>query len=167
MATIELTKSELVVRIRGWNVVHAMCRTLRISLGHVHGVRVRPTEADFDHAIVEGWRGIGTYVPRTLAAGLLHLRNGPSFLEVRDPAHTIGLDVENVRVWGYRVNHLVLQVDRETPEAAASRIVQAIARFIGSASAKTAPTTLPSLVEPRPIAAEVVAHNASAALGHL
>jgi len=164
MATIELTKAELVVRIRGWNVVHAMCRTLRIPLMHVRDVRVRPKEADFDHAIIEGWRGIGTYVPRTLAAGLLHLRNGPSFLEVRDPKHTIAVDVEHVRVWGYRVNHLILQVERETPEAATSRIVHAIERYMGLSSGRiTAPP--PSSPEPVGVAAEVVANGASAVLG--
>jgi hypothetical protein len=165
MATIELTKAKLIVRIRGWNIMHAMCRTLHIPLGNVKAVRVRPTEANFDHSIIEGWRGIGTYVPRTRAAGLLHLRNGPSFLEVRDPQHTIAVDVEHVRVWGYRVNHLVLQVERESPEAATSRIVHAIERYIGLTSGRiTDPPPAPDS-EPRGVTSGVVTNGVSAVLG--
>jgi hypothetical protein len=164
MATIELTKTELVVRIHGWNVVYAMRRSLRIPLAYVRGVRARPAEADFDHAIIEGWRGIGTYMPRKRAAGLLHLRNGPSFLEVREPEHAIAIDVHRVPVWGYHVNHLVLQVDRETPELAVSRIARAMDRFHGGPSDRA---TLPELIpvpESLGVAAELVANGASAAL---
>jgi len=166
MATIELTKKELVVRIRGWNSLYALRRTLSIQLGQVQEVRVRPTEADFDHSIIEGWRGIGTYMPRKLAAGVLHLRNGPSFLEVRDPQHTIAIDVKDVHVWGYRVNHLVLEIERESPEAAATRIVHAIERFLrGGTGRITAPP--PSIPVPGPaeVAAELVANGSSTALG--
>jgi hypothetical protein len=163
MATVELTRTELVVRFRGWNAVHALRRSLRIPLKHVRAVRARPHEAHFDHAIVEGWRGIGTYVPGRLAVGLLHLRNGPSFLEVRDPAHTIAVDVEHERVWGYRVNHLVLQVERESPEAAASRIEYAIDRYLARSSGRiTAATPVPS---PPPSDAELLANVAPIAVG--
>jgi hypothetical protein len=165
MATIELTKTDLVVRIRGWNVIHAMHRTLRVPLGQVRAVRVRPAEADFDHAIVEGWRGIGTYVPRKRAAGLLHLRNGPSFLEVRDPKHTIAVDVQRVSVWGYHVNHVIVQIDGESPEAAATRIDDAMARFIGWASAKFTPHVASPPRERVGVAAELIPSGVSAALG--
>lgn len=144
MATIELTRTDLVVRFRGWNALHALRRSLRIPLKHVRAVRARPREGHFDHAVIEGWRGIGTYVPGKLAVGLLHLRNGPSFLEVRNPGHTIAVDVEHERVWGYRVNHLVLQVERESPEVAAARIEHAVDRYLGRATGKT---TLPPSCE--------------------
>jgi len=149
MAIIQLTRTELVVRFRGWNAVHALRRSLRIPLGHVRAVRARPHEGHFDHAVIEGWRGIGTYVPGRLAVGLLHLRNGPSFLEVRDPHHTIAVDVEHERVWGYRVNHLVLQVERESPEAAASRIDHALDRYLGRSTGRITPAP-PTPLPPRP-----------------
>jgi len=163
MATIELTRTDLVVRFRGWNAVHALRRSLRIPLGHVRGVRARPHEAHFDHAVIEGWRGIGTYSPGKLAMGLLHLRNGPSFLEVRDPDHTIAVDVEHERVWGYRVNHLVLEVQRESPEAAASRIEHAIERYLTRSTGRITPAP-PTPIPPRP-APELVAQVASVAIG--
>lgn len=149
MAIIELTRTELVVRFRGWNAVHALRRSLCIPLGHVRAVRCRPHEGRFDEAVVEGWRGIGTYVPGRMAVGLLHLRNGPSFLEVRDPKHTIAVDVEHERIWGYRVNHLVLQVERESPEAAGSRIEHAIERYWGGASGRITPPP-PTPIPPAP-----------------
>ncbi len=165
MATIELTKTELVVRIQGRNVLYAMRRALRIPLAYVRAVRIRPAEADYDHAIVEGWRGIGTYMPRRRAAGLLHLRNGPSFLEVRNPEHAIAVDVHHVPIWGYLVNHLVLQVERESPELAASRIASALERFHGGGPSER--ITLPELIsipDSLGVAAELVANGPSAAL---
>jgi hypothetical protein len=149
MAIIQLTRTELVVRFRGWNAVHALRRSLRIPLGHVRAVRSRPHEGHFDHSVIEGWRGIGTYVPGRMAVGLLHLRNGPSFLEVRDPKHTIAVDVEHERIWGYRVNHLVLQVEREGPEAAALRIEHAIERYLGRAFGRITPPP-PTPIPPPP-----------------
>ncbi|HXX67909.1 MAG TPA: hypothetical protein VEK07_12035 [Polyangiaceae bacterium] len=150
MAIIQLTRTELVVRFRGWNALHALRRSLCIPLGHVRAVRTRPHEGHFDHAVIEGWRGIGTYAPGRLAVGLLHLRNGPSFLEVRDPKHTIAVDVEHERIWGYRVNHLVLQVERESPEAAAARIEHAIDRYMGrSLSGRITPPP-PTPIPPPP-----------------
>lgn len=163
MATIELTRTDLVVRFRGWNAVHALRRSLRISLKNVRAVRSRPREGHFDHSVIEGWRGIGTYVPGKLAVGLLHLRNGPSFLEVRDPAHTIAVDVENERVWGYRVNHLVLQVERESPEAAASRIEHAMDRYLGRSFGRITPA--PRRPIPPPSDAEILPNVAPVALG--
>lgn len=150
MAIIHLTRTELVVRFRGWNAVHALRRSLRIPLRHVCAVRTRPHESHFDHSVIEGWRGIGTYAPGKLAVGLLHLRNGPSFLEVRDPKHTIAVDVERFRIWGYRVNHLVVQVERESPEAAATRIEHAIDRYLGRSTGRITPpppTPIPSRPE--------------------
>jgi hypothetical protein len=131
MAIIELTNHELCVRIPGWNAVLAMRRSVRMPLAHVRSVRVRPEEAHFDDHIIDSWRGIGTYTPRRLAAGLIYLRDGISFYEVRDPKMAIAIDVSNVRIYGYQVRRLVLQVQRESPENAAARIEYALERHSG------------------------------------
>jgi len=129
MASIEITRDELVVRIHGWDKVLAMRSTLRIPLSRVRAARVRPKEANFDDVIVETWRGVGTYVPHKIAAGLIYLADGPSFYDVRNPARAIAVDLdrENMR-------HVVVQIDNETPEEAVRRITAAIAAPVSIAS---------------------------------
>ncbi len=121
MVSIEITEGELVVRVRGWHKVLAMRGVLRIPLSHVRAVRARPKEAYFDDEIVEGWRGVGTYVPHKLAAGLVYTKDGPSFYDVRDPERTIALDVD-----GENVRHVVVQLGDEMPDDAVKRIRRAI-----------------------------------------
>lgn len=123
MASIMLSSRELVVRVHGWNVVLALRRTLQIPLSHVTRVRVRPPEAEFDEAIVESWRGVGTYMPHRIASGLVYLQDGPAFFEVRDPQKTIGIDLRNERFC-----RVVVQLDDETPEHAAERLERAVDR---------------------------------------
>jgi hypothetical protein len=68
MASIEITRTELVIRMRGWNALFAMRGSLRVPLSHILAVRARPREAYFDDVIVESWRGVGTYVRRAIDA---------------------------------------------------------------------------------------------------
>ncbi len=145
MAIIELTNHELSVRIPGWNAVLAMRRSVRVPLAHVRAVRVRPEEANFDDVIIDSWRGIGTYTPRRLAAGLIYLRDGVSFYEVRDPELTIAIDVDAVRVYGYEVRRLVVQVERESQENAAVRIERALERYSGAGERLTPAIAIPAV----------------------
>jgi hypothetical protein len=121
MVSIEISEGELIVRVHGWHKVLAMRGVLRIPLSHVRAVRARPKEAYFDNVIIEGWRGIGTYVPRKLAAGLVYTKDGPSFYDVNDPERTIALDID-----GERVRHVVVQLGSEAPDDAVRRIRRAI-----------------------------------------
>jgi hypothetical protein len=121
MASIEVTKREVVVRLRGWDRLLAMRSTLRIPLARVRQVRARPLEAHYDDAIVDTWRGIGTYFPNKVAAGVCHLADGPSFYAVRDPERSIAIDLE-----GHAMRHVVLELDDEPPESAAQRIASAL-----------------------------------------
>jgi hypothetical protein len=121
MASIEITRDELIVHIHGWNKVLAMRGTMRIPLSRVRAARVRPKEANFDDVIVESWRGVGTYVPHKVAAGLVYLADGASFYDVRDPERAIAVDVDQ-----QDVRHVVIQIDDEAPEEAVRRIEQAI-----------------------------------------
>src|SRR5580704_2423076 len=97
MVSIELTPHSLCVHVLGWDKLRAMRSSVTVPLGHITGVRVRPAEADFDHAIFESWRGVGTYVPGKLAAGSMMLRDGRSFYDVRDPKWTIAIDLTEER----------------------------------------------------------------------
>lgn len=121
MASIEITRDELIVHIHGWHKVLAMRGTMRIPLSRVRAARARPKEANFDDVIVESWRGVGTYVPHKVAAGMLYLADGASFFDVRDPERAIAVDVDQPDV-----QHLVVQIDDEAPEDAVRRIEQAI-----------------------------------------
>jgi hypothetical protein len=121
MVSIEITQGELIVRVHGWAKVLAMRGVLRIPLSRVSAVRARPKEAYFDNVIIDGWRGVGTYVPRKLAAGLVHTKDGPTFYDVRDPERTIAFDVQ-----GERVRRVVVQLAAETPDDAVRRIQRAI-----------------------------------------
>jgi len=121
MASIEITRGELIVHIHGWNKVLAMRGTLRMPMSRVRAARVHPKEANFDDVIVESWRGVGTYVPHKVAAGLVYLADGASFYDVRDPQLAIAVDVEHENV-----RHLVLQIDDEAPEEAVRRIEKAM-----------------------------------------
>jgi len=121
MASIQVTSREVVVRLRGWDRVLAMRGTLRFPRSHVLGVRAHPEEARFDEAIVDSWRGRGTYVHAKVAAGIVHLADGPSFYSVRRPERAIALDLD-----GEAMRHLVVEVDGETPESAAGRIASAL-----------------------------------------
>lgn len=123
MVSIELTLDELVVRVRGWDKLHTMRSSLTVPLGHVTGVRVHPQEARFDDAIVDSWRGVGTYVPGKLAAGTCFVSDGRAFFDVRDPARAIAIDLRDEGV-----QHIVVELSDEEPEQAALRIQRAIGR---------------------------------------
>lgn len=121
MVTIDLTDQEVVVHVRGWHKLHAMRSTLRVPLTHVTGVRANPVEANFDDAITESWRGLGTYTPHKLAAGVVYLADGPSFFDVQNGERTIAIDLAHERY-----SHLVVELENELPEHAALRIQHAV-----------------------------------------
>ena len=136
MASVEITQSELIVRMHGWDRVWAMRGSMRIPLGRVRRVRTKPAEAFFDTAIVESTRGIGTYMPHRLAVGVVHLHDGPSFFAVHDPTRAIAIDL----IQG-SVRHVVIQVDDEHPDDAASRIETALQAYLGFGVLRSVPRT--------------------------
>lgn len=131
MASIEITRHDLTVRMRGVDAVCA-CRThLSVPLAHVVGVRTHAPEADFDAAIVGTSRGVGTYLRRRIAAGSLQLADGQSFYFVRDPRQAIVIDLEEEPF-----RHIAVQVDGESPEAAAWRVQTAIDSHAAASDAR-------------------------------
>jgi hypothetical protein len=119
MVTIEFEGHDLVVRLQGIDKLYAMRSTLRVPLLHVTGVRATPPEAQFDD-IVEGGEATVTYSFRRLIIGSIETERGRTFYDVRDPAHTIAIDLE-----GEKVGHFVVEVAGETPQHAVSRILAA------------------------------------------
>jgi hypothetical protein len=125
MASIELTPHELIVRVHGVDRILAMRSSVSVPLSHVDGVREHAPEADFDDAVRDSGRGIGTFVRGHLAAGTLRLPDGRAFYDVHDPRKAIVVDLRSEPF-----EHLVVEIDDESPEAAARRIRDAIDRRV-------------------------------------
>jgi hypothetical protein len=123
MASIEITPRELVVRIRGLDKLLAMRTHLSVPLAHVAGVREQAEEAHFDDAVVDSSRGAGIFLRGRVAAGSLQLADGRSFYDVHDPRKAIVIDLE-----AEPFRHIVVELDDESPAAAARRIRSALGR---------------------------------------
>jgi hypothetical protein len=123
MASIEITPHDLVVRVHGVDRLLALRSSVSVPLAHVAGVREHAAEADFDRAVRDSGRGVGTFVRGRVAAGTLRLPDGRSFYDVHDPDKAIVVDLRSEPF-----EHLVLQIDSESPEAAARRIRDALLR---------------------------------------
>jgi hypothetical protein len=125
MASIEITAHDLVVRVHGVDRVLALRSSVTVPLAHVAGVREHAEEANYDDAVKDSGRGIGTFVRGRVAAGILRLPDGRSFYDVHDPRKAIVVDLRSEPF-----EHLVVQVDGESPEAAAERIRDALHRRV-------------------------------------
>jgi len=121
MASIEITAQDLVVRVHGMDRVLALRSSVSVPLAHVAGVREHGEEANFDDAVRDSGRGIGTFVRGRVAAGTLRLPSGRSFYDVHDPSKAIVIDLRSEPF-----EHLVVQIDDESPEVAVRRIRYAL-----------------------------------------
>lgn len=130
MASIEITPRDLVVRLHGVDRVLALRSSVSVPLAHVAGVREHAAEANFDDAVGESNRGIGTFVRGRVAAGTLRLPDGRAFYDVHDPRRAIVVDLRSEPF-----EHLVVQIDGESPEAAARRIRDALDRRVARSEA--------------------------------
>lgn len=130
MASIEITPHDLVVRVHGVDRVLALRSSVSVPLAHVAGVREHAAEANFDDAVRDSGRGIGTFVRGRVAAGSLRLPDGRAFYDVHDPRRAIVVDLRSEPF-----EHLVVQVDGESPEAAARRIRAALDRRVARSEA--------------------------------
>ena len=64
--TVDVTATDLVVRITGWDVVWAMSRGVRVPLRQVRGAAVVPRDSLGNR---RGYRRMGSYVGGVLKAG--------------------------------------------------------------------------------------------------
>jgi hypothetical protein len=159
MVSIEITRQDLVVRIRGWDRVRALRSTLSVPLAHVTGVRTRPREAHFDDVIVESWRGVGTYRSGSFAAGSVFLADGRAFYDVHDPEKAIAIDLTSEPI-----RRVVVEVGDEAPEVAALRIRNALARRVRDRRPRLLPSNSPTSTSPR-LAGRVSAWKVAFSLG--
>lgn len=120
MATIELKKDELVVHMRGWDVILALRSTLTVALKDIKEV-VADAEAiakDVDAKLAGG------HWPGKFTAGWFMTPDGIAFFDVHDPKKTICIYVEH-----HRYQKIVVEIDDETPEQCKERIQQALASY--------------------------------------
>ncbi len=120
MVTIELTNTDLIVHVRRQPRSPALASTLKVELCHVSGARSHPQEAYFDGSIVDA-QGVARYVPGEFVVGTVRLDDGQSFLDVRDPRRAIAIDLVDEPL-----QHIVVEVGDETPEAVVRRIQDAV-----------------------------------------
>ena len=121
MASIELKPSLLRVHLHGWNKVRALRGSVTVPFSHIAGVRAYPLEADFDEAITDSGRGVGTYWPGHMAVGTVTLRDGPSFFDVHGSQNVVAIDLD-----GNRLRHIVVELENESAEGVVARIEKAL-----------------------------------------
>lgn len=124
MATIEVRNDRLIVYVTGIDVVLAMKMSIEIPLEHVLGVRTDAPEADFDTSVTDPSVGTGTLLRGRLAVGTVALADGLAFYDVRDKSNTIAIDLRHEKY-----QHLVVELEDETPTVAAQRIEAELSRF--------------------------------------
>ncbi|MFO0609867.1 MAG: hypothetical protein U0324_42305 [Polyangiales bacterium] len=122
MATIEIKDGTLHVTMNGWDKLLTLRSSLSIPLTHVTGVELRPKFADPANA-AKALRLAGGYWPHAFATGYFAVEGEVCFYDVHDAEKTVGVSLEHESV-----KRLYLEVEGESPEAAADRIRAAIAR---------------------------------------
>ena len=120
MARIDIVDGQLHVRMQGVHRVLAFKSAVTVPLEHVRSVTVRPDLRQW-----VGWKLLrlpGTAIPGVIIAGSYYrIGDGWYFFDVRDPQRSIAINLTDEH---YKT--IVVQVDEETPEAAARRIEAAL-----------------------------------------
>jgi hypothetical protein len=116
MATIELTKTELIVRVEGLDKLWALKSELRVPLKHVSGVHESEAEA---RKWFHGVRIPGAEIPGVLTAGTFYWHGDFVFWDVHHPERAIAIELHDEK---YR--RLVIEV--ADPAATMAAITQAI-----------------------------------------
>jgi hypothetical protein len=124
MASIEMDRDTLTVKLHGWDPILALRKSVTVSIAHVRGARARPPETSFEDWITNSDSGRGLLFRGELAVGSVELADGLSFFDVHDPARperVVAIDLE-----GAEFKHIVVDLDDETPDDAARRINAAV-----------------------------------------
>jgi hypothetical protein len=128
MARIVIRGNRLIIGLAWWERLLAFHGDLRVPLARVREV-IAPATAYQKYVAVD-WRLLrlpGTAIPGVIQAGSYYrIRDGWEFYAVRRPSKSIVLELS-----GGRYKRLILQVDGETPQAAARRIRTACEPFAG------------------------------------
>ncbi len=121
MARIEIADGSLTVHIEGFDRFLALRSSLHIPLSHIQRVEARPDINMGLSSIKEEIRLAGAELPGSIRAGTFyHYGEGRYFYDVHHPERCIALDLVDERY-----KRIVIEIDGESPEAAAARIEQA------------------------------------------
>ena len=115
MATIDITKDELIVGIHGWDRLFTLKSHLAIPLEHVAGASSAEQEASTWY---KGLR-FGTNIPGVLTAGAFYHHGNWIFWDVHDPKLAIAIHLHDERY-----ERLIVQV--EDPVATLASIDAAV-----------------------------------------
>lgn len=127
MATIELDRETITVRLHGLDPLMAMRRTVSVPLAKVKGARACPPETNFEDRVVDGTSGVGVLYRGELAVGSIVLDDGVAFYDVHDPnspEHALAIDLE-----GAEFTRIVVDLDEGSPHTVAERINEAVSEL--------------------------------------
>lgn len=127
MARIVIRGDRLVVRLSWWERLLAFRGDLFVPLARVRDV-IAPATVHGKYVALD-WRLLrlpGTAIPGVIQAGSYYrIKDGWEFYAVRRPSTSIVIEMT-----GGRYKRLIIQVDGETPESAARRILSAREPFV-------------------------------------
>ena len=117
MAHVSIDRDYLTLQLRLVDSFLARRRSLSVRLAHIANVRVRPElDPPLDLYADGFWDGIPTRpLPR-----IRDVAGAKVFCEVHDPARTIAIDLRHDRF-----GCIVVEVEGDTPESVAARILAA------------------------------------------
>jgi hypothetical protein len=122
MTKLDITPSELVVHVQGWDRFWAFKSELRVPLTHVVGVERATDEA---RKLWHGIRAPGTHFPGIIIAGTYLEQDGRVFWDVRDATRAI-----EIRLHDDHFARLVIEV--EDPDAAVAALAEMISARVGA-----------------------------------
>jgi hypothetical protein len=118
---VEITPfhDRLVLEVQGWHKVWALKSQLDIPLEHIKGVHADPHPA---MGWFQGLKLAGADIPHIFRAGLFYQDGNKVFWDVRHPANTIVIDLEDE-------SYARLIVEVEDSEASVKMILEAIRNY--------------------------------------
>jgi hypothetical protein len=103
MTTVELTKTELIVRVEGFDKFWALKSELRVPLAHVGGVHESEAEA---RKWFHGVRIPGAEIPGVLTAGTFYWHGEFVFWDVHNAERAIAIELHDEKY-----KRLVIEVE--------------------------------------------------------
>ncbi len=118
MVTLQINDRHLILDVQGFDRLWALKSKLEIPLAHIRSVRTDPTRT------IGWWQGFyvpGTHIPGIIAAGTFYRDGKRIFWDVKQPANTIVIELDDERY-----DQLIVEV--EHPITAVATIQAALDR---------------------------------------
>jgi hypothetical protein len=127
---VEITPfhDRLALEVKGWHKLWALKSRLEIPLEHIKGVHADPHPA---MGWFQGMKLAGTDIPHIFRAGLFYQEGNKVFWDVRHPAQTIVIDLEDESV-------AKLIVEVEDPEASVQVVLEIMRNYQAAKAAAEA-----------------------------